>query len=155
MPSLRMGKCIAAADWRRLFLPGDDEISGPDKLEMDQFYKRHKTDPRSKVSAQRLKLGAVPSRAHLHGVGSWHVLASRRRAYRAACSNRVRNGVAERERDSNLDRAQAAESFNLDEMKQLTLLQWVSKNSEAYVRFQGAPSGAPRVYRISERVPPL
>jgi len=54
---------------------------------------------RSKVSAQRLKLGAVPSRAHLHGVGSWHVLASRRRAYRAACSNRVRNGVAERERD--------------------------------------------------------
>ena len=31
MPSLRMGKRIDADDWRRLFLPGDDEIAGADK----------------------------------------------------------------------------------------------------------------------------
>lgn len=48
LPSLRMGKRIDAADWRRLFLPGDDEISGPDKADMDAWYKVHKHDPRSK-----------------------------------------------------------------------------------------------------------
>ena len=31
MPSLRMGKRIDADDWRRLFLPGDDEIASADK----------------------------------------------------------------------------------------------------------------------------
>jgi len=31
MPALRLGKRIPAADWHRLFLPGDDEVSGADK----------------------------------------------------------------------------------------------------------------------------
>ena len=47
LPALRLGKRIDAADWRRLFLPGDDEIHGPDKADMDAWYKLHKQDPRA------------------------------------------------------------------------------------------------------------
>ena len=94
MPSLRLGKRIAAADWRCLFLPGDDEIEGADKAEMDRWYKVHKHDPRST----------------------------------------------------------SAESYELDESKQATLLGWVQKNPGAYVRPQPAPSGKPRTYRLTTRI---
>jgi len=93
MPGLRLGKRIPSADWRRLFLPGDDEISGPDKNEMDAFYKLHKKDPRSTSS----------------------------------------------------------DSYQLDEGRQTTLLQWVANNPDAYMRPQPAPSGAPPSYRLSLR----
>ena len=93
MPGLRLGKRIPAADWRRLFLPGDDEISGPDKADMDAWYKLHKKDPRSTSTA----------------------------------------------------------SYQLDEGKQLTLMQWVASNSAAYARPQPAPSGAPPAYRLTYR----
>ena len=36
-PSLVFGS-LKMADWRRIFLPGDNEIEGSDKLEMDRFY---------------------------------------------------------------------------------------------------------------------
>ena len=74
MPSLRRGKRIPAADWRCLFLPGDDEIAGSEKVEMDAWYKLYKKDPRSTSS----------------------------------------------------------ESYQLDEAKQLTLLQWVARNESWY-----------------------
>mmetsp|Transcript_11723 Transcript_11723/g.37432 ORF Transcript_11723/g.37432 Transcript_11723/m.37432 type:complete len:243 (-) Transcript_11723:36-764(-) len=51
MPSLRLGKRIDDDDWRRLFLPGDDEIAGADKADMDRWYKKHKHDPRSTLAA--------------------------------------------------------------------------------------------------------
>jgi len=93
MPALRMGKRIPPEDWRRLFLPGENEISGPDKVDMDKWYHIHKQDPRSTASA----------------------------------------------------------SFQLDEGKQLTLLQWVSQNPTSYFRPQPAPSGAPLSYRLTFR----
>ena len=46
MPSLRLGKRIEEEDWRLWFLPGDDDIQGADKLKMDAFYLKHKTDRR-------------------------------------------------------------------------------------------------------------
>ena len=46
MPSLRLGKRIEEEDWRLLFLPGDDDIQGADKVKMDAFYQKHKTDRR-------------------------------------------------------------------------------------------------------------
>ena len=93
MPSLRLGKRCREDDWRRLFLPGDDEIAGADKADMDRWYKKHKHDPRST----------------------------------------------------------SAESYQLDEGKQITLLSWVQRNPSAYVRPQSAPSGAPRAYRLTSR----
>ena len=93
MPSLRLGKRCREDDWRRLFLPGDDEIAGADKADMDRWYKKHKHDPRST----------------------------------------------------------SAESYQLDEGKQITLLSWVQRNPSAYVRPQSARSGAPRAYRLTSR----
>ena len=93
MPGLRLGKRVDPDDWRKLFLPGDDEIAGAEKAEMDEFYKLHKHDPRSS----------------------------------------------------------STDSYQLDESKQLTLLNWVSKNTELYVRPQPAPSGAPRSHRLTQR----
>lgn len=94
MPALRLGKRIPAADWRRLFVPGDDEISGADKADVDRWYKVHKHDPRTT----------------------------------------------------------STESYHLDEAKQTTLLHWVQKNPEAYVRPQPVPSGVPKTYRLTPRV---
>ena len=52
LPALRYGKLPPAADARLLFdLPGDDEIQGTEKAEMDVFYEKHKKDPRSTRSA--------------------------------------------------------------------------------------------------------
>lgn len=93
IPSLRLGKRVGAADWRRLFLPGDDEIGGTDKIDMDKWSQLHKVDPRSKSN----------------------------------------------------------ESYQLDDAKQLTLLQWVARNADKYVPPQPAPSGAPRDHRLTVR----
>jgi hypothetical protein len=93
IPSLRLGKRVEAADWRRLFLPGDDEIGGADKLDMDRWSQLHKVDPR-----------------------------------RAS-----------------------AESYQLDDAKQLTLLQWVARNADKYIPPQPAPSGTPREHRLTAR----
>ena len=46
VPSLRRGKRIPAADWKRLFGPGPDEITGPEAADMDKWYALHKKDPR-------------------------------------------------------------------------------------------------------------
>ena len=47
MPGLRLGKLPADSDWCMLFLPGPDDITGPDKSLMDEWAERYKTDPRS------------------------------------------------------------------------------------------------------------
>ena len=94
IPGLRLGKLPPADDVRRLFLPGDDEITGPAKVEMDEFYKKYKKDPRST----------------------------------------------------------STESYGLDHAKQLTLLEWVSRNPGSFVRPSAAPRGAPPSYRLVLRV---
>ena len=93
LPALRLGKRIDAADWRRLFLPGDDEIHGPDKADMDIWYKKHYHDPRSSSSSH----------------------------------------------------------YQLDESKQRTLFEWISRNAAGYVRPKPAPSGAPPAFKLSAR----
>jgi hypothetical protein len=58
IPSLRLGKRVDAADWRRLFLPGDDDIHGVDKIDMDRWSILHKVDPRS-ASAESYQLDSA------------------------------------------------------------------------------------------------
>ena len=49
-------------------------------------------------------------------------------------------------------RSKSSESYGLDEKKQLTVLEWVARNSEGYVPPQPAQVGRPRTYRLDDRV---
>jgi len=51
LPGLRWGKIPPAADWKMLFMPGDDHISGADRVAMDHWAEAHYRDPRAKKSA--------------------------------------------------------------------------------------------------------
>ena len=49
-------------------------------------------------------------------------------------------------------RSKSSDSYGLDEKKQLTVLEWVARNSEGYVPPQPAQVGRPRTYRLDDRV---
>jgi hypothetical protein len=49
-------------------------------------------------------------------------------------------------------RSKSSESYGLDKKKQLTVLEWVARNSEGYVPPQAAQVGRPRTYRLDDRV---
>ena len=60
LPGLRWGKLPPEADWRMLFLPGDIDITGPDKVAMDKWTDEHHRDPRKELCKEQLSSKTKP-----------------------------------------------------------------------------------------------